>query len=198
MLKQLISPLVATGVITGLMTGTALADHRGERFDRGQAAAHHQGRTALAKVIDVQPITRSVTQRIPVESCWQEPVRYETPTHQPYPSATPVLLGGLIGAAIGNSLGHAHHKTNRNIKTVAGGLIGASIGSDIAHRQHPGATRVEYRNEERCEVSYDTRHEERVIGYDVTYRYHGETYQTRMDYDPGKQLKVNVNVRPVM
>lgn len=193
MLKQLLSGLV----ISALCSAPVLADHDSRRPERANPFPG-QGRTDTAKVINVTPVTRDITQRVPVENCWQERVRYEAPTHQPYQSATPVLLGGLIGAAIGNSLGHSHHKTNRDIKTVAGGLLGASIGSDIARRQNSAPGRVEYRNEERCEVSYDTRHEQQIIGYDVTYRYHGETYQTRMDYDPGKQIKVKVNVRPVM
>lgn len=189
MIKQLIAGMV----VTGLMTGTALADHRGDKFDRGE------GRATWAKVTHVEPITKTFTERVPRESCWQEQVRYEVPVGGGYESATPALLGTLIGAAIGNSLGHSHHKSNRNIKTVAGGLIGASIGADIGRRHSgPQGTRVEYRDEERCEVSYDTRYEERVVGYDVSYRYRGETYRTRMDYDPGKKIQVNVKVRPVM
>ncbi|WP_210397335.1 glycine zipper 2TM domain-containing protein [Motiliproteus sediminis] len=188
MFKQLVSGMI----IAGMMTGTALADHRGGKFDRGQ------GHTTFAKVVNVEPITKTYTQRIPQESCWQEQVRYEVPVNGGYQSATPAILGTIIGAAIGNSLGNSHHKTNRNIKTVAGGLIGASIGNDIGRRHSQQGTRVEYRNEERCEVSYDTRYEERIVGYDVTYRFQGETYHTRMDYDPGNKLKVKVNVRPVM
>jgi len=188
----MLKPPIAAMVITGMMTGSAMAEHRDAKFDRGQ------GRSDFAKVVQVEPITQTISHRIPQESCWQEQVRYETPAYDRPQSATPVLIGGIIGAAIGNSLGHSHHKSNRNIKTLAGGLLGASIGNDIGRRHTGGATRVEYRNEERCEVSYDTRYEERVVGYDVTYRYHGETYRTRMDYDPGKKIRVNVNVRPVM
>jgi len=31
----------------------------------------------------------------------------------------------------------------------------------------------------------------------VTYRYHGHVYRTRLPYDPGSRLAVDVNVRPV-
>ncbi|WP_207062697.1 glycine zipper 2TM domain-containing protein [Motiliproteus sp. SC1-56] len=192
MLKQLIAGIVIAG-----LSSSVLADHRGDRFDRGHGKPHRGGQTDYARVVDVEPITETLTHRIPRETCWNEQVRYEEPVGG-RDSATPVILGGIIGAAIGSSLGNNHHKSNRTIKTVALGALGASIGNDIARRSHPGATRVDYRTEEHCEVSYDTQYEERIRGYDVTYKYRGETYRTRMDYDPGKRIKVNVKVRPVM
>lgn len=186
MIKQVIASVLIAG-----LSSAALAD----RFDRGHGKPH-RGQPDYARVVDVDPITRTLTHRVPRETCWNEQVRYEERVNS-HRSATPTLVGGLIGAAIGNSLGRGHHKDNRAIKTVALGALGASIGNDLGRRSQ-GETRVDYRTEQRCERSYDTRHEDRVVGYDVTYRYHGETYRTRMDYDPGDRIKVNVKVSPMM
>ena len=39
---------------------------------------------------------------------------------------------------------------------------------------------------------------ERIVGYDVTYQYHGREFFIRMPTDPGEQMAVNVDVRPPM
>lgn len=36
----------------------------------------------------------------------------------------------------------------------------------------------------------------RIDGYDVEYRYRGEVYLSRLDYDPGERLRVRVSVSP--
>ncbi|MDN5850335.1 MAG: hypothetical protein L0H63_11995, partial [Nitrococcus sp.] len=58
------------------------------------------------------------------------------------------------------------------------------------------AQRVSYQRV--CQVTHDTHYEQRVDGYDVTYRYRGETYRAQMPYDPGSRLPVRVAVTPVM
>ncbi len=35
-----------------------------------------------------------------------------------------------------------------------------------------------------------------VVGYDVRYEYAGREFTTRMAYDPGAEMPVNVDVRP--
>ena len=40
------------------------------------------------------------------------------------------------------------------------------------------------------------RYEEHIAGYDVTYRYQGRLYHTRTDYDPGRRIRVRVEVTP--
>jgi uncharacterized protein YcfJ len=36
----------------------------------------------------------------------------------------------------------------------------------------------------------------RIAGYDVEYRYRGEVYVSRLNYDPGERLRVRVSVSP--
>jgi uncharacterized protein YcfJ len=46
---------------------------------------------------------------------------------------------------------------------------------------------------ERCRTETNWRNTNRVLGYDVTYRYGGREYTTHMDHDPGDRLRVRVN-----
>ncbi|MGI9302738.1 MAG: glycine zipper 2TM domain-containing protein, partial [Gammaproteobacteria bacterium] len=80
--------------------------------------------------------------------------------------------------------------------TAAGALIGAAIGHDHAARHRSGGRYEQVGYERRCRVVDDHRTEEHIAGYDVTYRYHGETFSTRLPYDPGRRLKVRVKVTP--
>lgn len=183
----MIKQLITTIVVAGLTLNTAWADNN---------KGHRKGKIDQARVVSVEPITETLTHRIPEETCWTEKVRYQESSYR-RESYTPTLIGGLLGAAVGNSLGSKRHKTNRAIKAVALGALGASIGRDMG-RRHQSNNNAQYRDEQRCEVSYQTSYEERVVGYDVGYRYRGETYYTKMDYDPGKKIRVRVNVRPVI
>lgn len=158
----------------------------------GQASAHHNNsRFDYAKVSSVEPIYKTVTHRVPEQQCWTEIVRYDA---DGYRSNTGTILGGIIGAAVGNNLGHSTR--NKQVGAVAGAILGASIGSDISHRNQRNEIVTEYKDVERCETRYVTEHEERLVGYDVTYQYHGQTYLTRTNNHPGKRIKVAVSVRP--
>ncbi|MEZ5551647.1 MAG: glycine zipper 2TM domain-containing protein [Pseudomonadales bacterium] len=154
-----------------------------------------------AKVVGVDPVYETVTYRVPVEQCRLEqvPVSYDTP-RSPYRSYTGPIVGAIIGGAIGNAVGH--NKTNKKVGTAVGAVLGGTIGRDISNRN--AASRegdyyrqpVSYRTEEVCETVQESRQEMQLSGYDVTYRYAGELFTTRMDHDPGKYLRVRVHVTP--
>jgi uncharacterized protein YcfJ len=44
----------------------------------------------------------------------------------------------------------------------------------------------------------DTHVEERVVGYNVRYRYSNHTYSTRTKVDPGDTIKVRIAISPVI
>ena len=48
----------------------------------------------------------------------------------------------------------------------------------------------------RCETNYQSHEEQRIDGYDVIYAYHGRKYATTTPYDPGKKIKVRIDIRP--
>ncbi len=139
-----------------------------------------------AKVVSAQPIVRTVTVKTPVRECWQETQYYSTYERRRGASGR-ALAGAVIGGVIGHQFGSGRGK---DAATVAGSMIGAAIG-------HGPARRVDVAEPiERCAVRYENRLEERIDGYQVVYRYHGQTYSTRMPYDPGKKIKVRVDIRP--
>lgn len=225
--RYILTGLAAAIALSGMMITPALADSRyNNGYQSGYQSGHHYngkshskynkkykqghgrhkgsnhtgkgkgGKQHYAQVIAVDPILQSVSYQVPQQQCWSERVAYQVPVKS-HRSATPALLGTIIGAAIGSNLGKGGHSDGRTAKTIAGGLLGASIGRDYSVRNQPQA-RTEYRNEERCNTTYQTRSEQQVSGYDVSYRFRGETYRTRMDYDPGDTILVNVQVRPVI
>lgn len=160
------------------------------------AGGHKQHSSiAWAKVTNVEPIIRSVETRVPRHECWEEQVSYDQ-FYDPGRSHTGTIVGGIIGGALGNAVGH--RKKNKRIGTAVGALLGASVGSDIAARhQHHHSRGKHYRNQQRCNVSHQTRYDDEVVGYRVWYRYKGDNYKTRMSHKPGKRIKVRVNVSPI-
>lgn len=113
------------------------------------------------------------------------------------------VLGAIIGGAIGHQFGNS--TGGRDHGTAAGALIGGLIGHDAESRNDGydgGYRRAAYdvervpvtRNVQRCNVVNDYRDE--IRGYDVRYRYGNREYTTRLAYDPGPTLPVNVDVRP--
>ncbi|MEO0367707.1 MAG: glycine zipper 2TM domain-containing protein [Pseudomonadota bacterium] len=152
-----------------------------------------------AKVVDVDPIINTYQVSEPVEKCFDERVPvYRKAHYKRKESRTPEIFGAIIGAAVGNQFGGGRGK---DIATAAGAILGGSIGRDIKndarakHRYHNGPQG--YKTVQRCEVSEVYRTQEEVVGYNVRYKYRGETYHTRMDYDPGDRIKVRVSVQPV-
>lgn len=146
-----------------------------------------------ARVIEATPIYRVVETAVPTRQCWEEEVVRSNSRHH-YRSRTPGLLGAVIGGAIGNSLGH--HNTSRNLGTVVGAVLGTSIARDITQANERPSVHVG--TVERCETAYSYKQEEKLVGYDVRYRYNGAEYTVRMPQDPGSTVRVRVNVEPVI
>ena len=133
-----------------------------------------------------------VTVKLPLLGPDVVAIAYEEPRAR---SATGPILGAIVGGALGNAVGHK--KRNKQVGTVVGAVLGGSIGADIARRHRGYGENVRYSSREVCSVVHEERHEERLAGYRVTYRYGGETYTTEMDHDPGDSLRVQVRVTPV-
>jgi uncharacterized protein YcfJ len=149
----------------------------------------------FADVISSKPIVRYVTVTTPVKECWDE-VEYYTVNERPRGVGGRTLFGAIIGGVVGHQFGSGR---GNDAATVAGSLIGASIGHQSAYSRHPGKYGpVQYsRPVKRCETQYREHQEKRVDGYDVLYRYNGQRYATRMASDPGRKIRVRVDVRPV-
>ncbi|MEM9620321.1 MAG: glycine zipper 2TM domain-containing protein [Pseudomonadota bacterium] len=150
-----------------------------------------------ARVVDVQPLYKTVSYSVPVETCREEQVAYQTRPSR-HRSATVPIVGAIIGGALGNAVGT--NSSSQKVGAVVGAVLGGSVASDISrhHRQKHGHgyDEVRYRTEEVCSVSREVREEERPDGYRVSYVYGGETYTTRMHRDPGDSIRVRVRVSP--
>jgi len=146
-----------------------------------------------AQVVSSQPIIKYVTVKTPVSECWEE-TEYYTVNNSPGGNAAGTLFGAVMGSVIGHQIGSG---SGNDVATVAGGLIGAAIGNDVSKRRKGQNVAEQHsRPVERCKTSYREHREERIDGYRVTYRYHGQKYMTEMPYDPGNKLRVRVDIRP--
>ena len=144
--------------------------------------------TDVADVIHVEPIVRYVMVQRQEQVCWHEDVQtggYES-------TAGNTIAGGVVGGVIGRQFGDGK---GRDAMTLLGTLVGSAIGNDRASRRnYYEPARVE--TVERCGTQPVSHQEERVDGYNVTYRYQGREYTTRTSYDPGATMNVRVSVTP--
>lgn len=147
----------------------AFADHA--RYDR-------------ARVVDVRPIYEVVRVPSTERECWTEEVE-----RRRHGDGARTIVGAVIGGVVGHQLAKGGDRFERRAATAAGAVIGGAVGNDMdGHRGHE--------EERHCRVTERYHEEERLAGYDVTYRYHGQTYTTEMDRDPGRFLRVRVDVTP--
>jgi uncharacterized protein YcfJ len=183
--------LGAVVVLLSMTAGTAFAD-------RGYAVAKNRpdhGRYDYAKVLSSEPVIRYVTVAAPYKECWEETRRYAVENR-------PNTLGGtILGAVIGGVVGHQFGSGSGNdAATIAGTVIGGAVGNGISTRRaysRGGYGKTWYeRPVRRCETRYRKSREERIDGYRVVYRYHGQTYSTRMPNEPGRRIRIRVDIRP--
>ena len=133
------------------------------------------------RVVNARPIYQRVAVDVPRQSCRVETVAHEE-RRRGGDSFAGAVVGGLVGGAIGHELGNG-----RGGATAVGGLIGASIGNSAGKSSRV----VRYHDEEVCNTRYRTEYEQRIVGYDVSYRYQGRIYQTRTDRHPGDRIAVD-------
>lgn len=169
MIRLMAVPLVAVAMVTHAESGQGIIDE--------------------ATVLKAEPIYRTVRINEPVEECWEEQV--QVPASSGYESHTPKIVGALVGAAVGNEFGKGRGK---DLATVAGAVLGGSIGRDVQANSRSNNNRVVY--EQHCETVDRYRTEERLVGYDVTYRYHDNVFYAFTDHDPGQVITVSVSVQP--
>lgn len=166
------------------------------------APAFADSYTDSAPVISV----RAITERVPVnrEECWNEQRRgFEERTVTRQDNGQPLVgPGTVIGAIAGGVIGHQMGSSSggRDRGTAAGAIIGGLVGNQV-DRQNSGPTTTEVervpveRDVRRCRTVGDV--SEVAVGYDVRYRYGGREFMARMPYDPGRRVRVAVDVRPL-
>ena len=134
---------------------------------------------ASARVISAVPI-REASTTAPRQECWTEYTEGSGANR-----TAGAVIGGIAGGLLGHQIGSGSGNT---AATIAGTIGGAAVGNEIARRSgDPRAV-------ERCRTVSE--YEDRVVGYDVVYRFQGRDFATRLPYDPGRELPVNVTVAP--
>jgi len=192
------SLVIGTLALSGLATNVFAQGYAREQISRIE----------YAPVVSAEPIYRTVEQRVPVENCWTEQVREETPVyqeagHRPKGSATGTVLGAIIGGGLGHAVGAGDE--NKKVGAAIGAVLGASVGHDIARRRaqrnyqpaYDSYSQTSYRDVRRCEVEERVETQQITSGYRVSYRYQGKTYHTRTDRHPGDRIKLAVSIEPL-
>lgn len=156
--------------------------------------SNNQVTYVYANVIDVKPIKRYVTVSRPERVC--EEVEYRPRRRSRHNSSNGTIAGGLLGGVIGRQFGGGK---GRDAATIAGVLIGSAIGHDneVNDQRRRSNNRYQTQTRRECSTRYHRSQEERIDGYKVRYKYQGETFTTRTRYEPGKQIRLAVNVRPL-
>ncbi len=177
--------LLATTTLVSLLTLSTTALLAGDKHHK----QHKQHRfDDTARVTHVEPIYTSVRVASPQRECRVH--NYHRSYYQSQESYTTTIAGGIVGGVLGNQFGGGNGK---KILTVAGALLGGSIGRDLGHQPR---TSSRHNRRDECRTVQAYHQEQRLNGYQVTYRYQGQSYTSRMDYDPGRRLPVEVSVRP--
>lgn len=168
--------------------------YKEDRYDDRRNSSQEYG-----DVTDVQPLYREVRIEEPRRECYDERVVYQERDERDGYWLDNGRAGGLVGAIAGGVAGHQFGKgRGKDAATVLGAIIGAGVGQRVAYQNSaPRQTIERVAYEERCRTVSNYRIEQRVEGYDVTYRYGGRTYNTTLPYDPGKRIPLNVDVQPV-
>jgi uncharacterized protein YcfJ len=133
-----------------------------------------------ARVVSSTPVYANVasTQQV----CSDQMVAVQ----QPGGNVGGALVGGVLGAFLGNSLVHGSgQKTARVLAGVAGAAVGDNVGTQTAV--------VPQRS---CQLQQNVTTQ--PAGFDVTYEFAGARGMARLPYgpNPGDYINVDVSVRP--
>lgn len=161
-------------VSNGAVGGTVVA------ASAGQINAPIVQREAYAEITAVTPVKQSYS--TPREVCTNQTIVYQAPVADEQ-RVTGKLLGAVIGGVLGHQVGGGRGK---DAATVGGAILGGVLGNKVQEKQQQARTLS------RVETSCKTVQEwhEKTIGYDVAYRYEGQSAQIRLGYQPEQRAQV--------
>jgi uncharacterized protein YcfJ len=145
-------------------------------------AAHAQTYLDNARVSSVEPQYENV--RDARQECSSQ--RVGEPRRRGGHDYGGAVLGGIVGGLIGNQVGAGH---GREAATAVGAVVGAFTLSNRDRWQQPEPTSREITT---CRDVEDV--QSRLVGYQVTYDYHGQQFTTLMQENPGRFVSVRVSV----
>ena len=164
------------GVVIGAVVATAGGAIAGYNMMDGKPFAPPP--PAFAEVLQVVPATEQIA--LSREVCEDVQVTHKKAPrdkHRVAGTATGAVIGGVLGNQVGSGSG-------KKIATVIGAAAGGYAGNRMQKRTQDNDTYTT--TETQCDTI--TEYQDKVIGYDVTYRIGEEEGQVRMDSDPGEQI----------
>ena len=142
---------------------------------------------AVATVVGVTPVSEQVNH--PTQQCWTETQQITQAAPAPH-SPLGAIIGGVAGGLLGSTIGHGNGR-------IAAAAVGAGVGAitgDVVANQNSANTVTTTVPVQRCR-QIDS-FEAVVTGYQVTFEYDGQRFSSRLPYNPGNQLRINVTVTP--
>jgi uncharacterized protein YcfJ len=172
-MKTRSKPLItAIAAVLALSSGAAMADYGHGFRDR-------------ARVVSSTPVYEQINE--PRRECQTEYRTYEEKSYRNGNNTAGAILGAVAGGLLGSTVGKGNGK-------VAAAAVGAATGAVVGDRWYDrGEPYTTTRSEpvETCRMVDNFR--QQVVGYDVTYRYNDRNFTTRLPYDPGEWLSLDVN-----
>ena len=150
------------------------------------AEATHYGWADVLRVDPVYDDSGPPPATPPREECYDEQTAVEPP--QPDNRTAGTVLGAIVGGVIGNQFGKGN---GRAATTAAGAAAGAVVGNNASA---PGERA--FATERHCRIVEAAGGGRHIVAYDIEYRYRGELYSARMNFDPGDRLRVRISVTP--
>lgn len=187
----------------GYSQGGGQSAHTGPRGHR-----HNKGNTYVARVINTTPIYDRTPRKPRTKTvCHTEqvPIYGNQTVHSggsygygQDTNADGALAGAIIGGLLGRAIADDHRKG-----TVIGAIGGAVVGAHADNRYNSSYGSQGYTTTKRVVIGYkdkqvcneqtvQRRAKRKLIGYDVTYKWRGQTYTSRLDYDPGDTVTISV------
>lgn len=135
---------------------------------------------AFAEVVSVKEVVEPVL--TPREKCEDVAVQHQAPVKDENRIAGSVV-GGLAGGLLGSTVGGGKGKT---LATVAGAAAGGYAGNRV--QKNLQEKDVVTTTERRCKTVNDK--SQKLVGYDVAYRFDGKSGMVRTSFKPGATLPV--------
>ncbi|AXF75466.1 glycine zipper 2TM domain-containing protein [Erwinia tracheiphila] len=159
----------------------------------GVVAALGVAGVASMNVFDRGPQFAQVVSATPIKEISKNPrqdCRNITLTHRRPVQDENRIAGSVLGAVAGGVIGHQFGGgRGRSVATVAGALAGGYGGNQVQGALQERDTYTT--TEQRCKTVYEK--QEKMMGYDVTYKIGNQQGKIRMDHDPGSRIPLDSN-----
>lgn len=173
-------PFLAVLLLALTATAAQAQNARYPNAGAGGGDAHY----GWADVLRVDPVYGVTRTQVPRQQCYDEQVVQQDRGN----STAGTIIGAVVGGVLGNTIGKGD---GRKAATVVGAVAGGAVGNRVS--DHGGSSTT---TQTRCREVSAVSEQRQIMGYDVEYRYRGEVWEARLNYDPGERLRVKVSVTP--